>query len=67
MAKTVSSVPEVITRSGGFELPSCLWSVMKQGGRVYWRVKMTGGPQGVLFPFSHDTPSSLKWFASMNV
>lgn len=35
--------------------------------RGYWRVKMAGGPQGVLLPFSHDTPSSLKWFVSMKV
>lgn len=44
-------------------------SVTLCGRRIlnYRRVKMTGGPQGVLLPSFHETPSSLKWFASMKV
>ena len=36
-------------------------------GVDYFRVKITGGPQGALLPSFQDTPSSLKWFASMKV
>lgn len=34
---------------------------------IYCRVKITGGPQGALVPSFQDTPSSLKWSASMKV